>query len=169
MNLYCQYVRPHLEFSTPAWSPWLVADIEVLERAQKKAVGMVWGLKGKTYAEKCDELNIDQLTIRRQIADLVQVYKYVHSNNQDAANELFERVTERNIQTRQSSDPLNFKPVRARLEVRKYSFASRVVQHWNSLSPETKRIGTVHQFKQALKNIYRRPVGGVAAELHEIG
>jgi hypothetical protein len=32
LQLYKQYVRPHLEFSTPAWAPWLQSDIQVLEK-----------------------------------------------------------------------------------------------------------------------------------------
>ncbi len=35
IKLYKQYVRPHLEFSTQAWSPWSVADKECLEKVQK--------------------------------------------------------------------------------------------------------------------------------------
>ena len=30
IQLYKQYVRPHLEFAVPAWSPWSVGDKEVL-------------------------------------------------------------------------------------------------------------------------------------------
>jgi hypothetical protein len=32
---YVQYVRPHMEFAVPAWSPWLEGDKEVLEKVQK--------------------------------------------------------------------------------------------------------------------------------------
>jgi hypothetical protein len=38
IRLYQQYVRPHLEFSTPVWSPWLLSDIQALERVQERAV-----------------------------------------------------------------------------------------------------------------------------------
>ena len=38
-KLYMQYVRPHLEFAAPAWSPWLQEDKEILEKVQKKAIG----------------------------------------------------------------------------------------------------------------------------------
>jgi hypothetical protein len=31
VKLYVTYVRPHLEFCTPAWSPWTRADIDCLE------------------------------------------------------------------------------------------------------------------------------------------
>ena len=42
------YVRLHLEFASPAWSPWLEADKEVLEKAQRREVNMIFGLKAKT-------------------------------------------------------------------------------------------------------------------------
>jgi ribonucleases P/MRP protein subunit RPP40 len=43
-KLYMRYVRPHLEFSSIAWSPWLQKDIELLERVQKRALNMVNGI-----------------------------------------------------------------------------------------------------------------------------
>ena len=32
INLYKLYVRPHLEFSVPAWCPWSVGDKETIEK-----------------------------------------------------------------------------------------------------------------------------------------
>ena len=58
MRLYKQYVRPHLEFATAAWSPWTVADKAVLEEVQIKAVKMVAGIRGTTYEEKLAELGL---------------------------------------------------------------------------------------------------------------
>ncbi len=52
LRLYKQYVRPHLEFASPAWSPWLQGDIDTLEKVQAKTVKMVAGLKGETYQGK---------------------------------------------------------------------------------------------------------------------
>ncbi len=52
LRLYKQYVRPHLEYASPAWSQWLEADKEVLEKIQKRAVNMVSGLKASTYERK---------------------------------------------------------------------------------------------------------------------
>ncbi len=56
LRLFKQYVRPHLEFVSPAWSPWLEADKEVLEKVQRRAVNMISGLKATTYEEKLREL-----------------------------------------------------------------------------------------------------------------
>ena len=56
MRLHVQYVRPHLEFSTPAWAPWAEGDKNVLEKVQRKAVGMVSCLRSKVYEERLKEL-----------------------------------------------------------------------------------------------------------------
>ena len=82
-KLYIQYVRPHLEFAAPAWSPWLQEDKNKLERIQRKAVGMISGLKGGSYEEKCKELNIDTLEVRRERQDLLEAYRVVHSEVQE--------------------------------------------------------------------------------------
>ena len=61
VRLYQQYVRPHLEFSTQAWSPWTDADKSVLEKVQRRAVGMVSGLKETTYKARVKELGLQSL------------------------------------------------------------------------------------------------------------
>jgi ribonuclease P/MRP protein subunit RPP40 len=70
VRLYIQYVRPHLEFAAPAWSPWNSGDQGELDQVQQKAVRMVSGLKGTTYEERCEELGIQTLKERRQKQDL---------------------------------------------------------------------------------------------------
>ncbi len=47
----------------PAWrSPWLMGDIEVLERVyRKKAAKMVSGLKSKENADTCAELGLETM------------------------------------------------------------------------------------------------------------
>jgi len=52
IQLYAQYVRPHLEFASLAWSPWTQADINTL--VQQRAVMVVYGLTGVTYCMKTD-------------------------------------------------------------------------------------------------------------------
>ncbi len=69
---YWAYVRPHLEFAVPAWSPWQEGDKEVLEKVQKRAVKMISGLEGKTYEERLKEVGLLTLEERRHQADMVQ-------------------------------------------------------------------------------------------------
>ena len=58
LQLYKQFVRCHLEFAIPAWSPWSAGDIEVLERVQKRAVSMIKGLQSRAYEDKLTENSV---------------------------------------------------------------------------------------------------------------
>jgi hypothetical protein len=53
LRLYKQYVRPHLEFSTPAWAPWTEADRNCLEKVQQRAIKMELPREGtaKSYQD----------------------------------------------------------------------------------------------------------------------
>ena len=52
--------------------PWLVQDIEVLEKVQRRAVNMIVGLTGRTYEDKLSEVNLTSLSDRRIKFDPVQ-------------------------------------------------------------------------------------------------
>jgi ribonuclease P/MRP protein subunit RPP40 len=78
LRLYKQYVRPHLEFSTPAWAPWTEGDRNCLEKVQQRAIKMVFGLKSNIYEERLRELNMPTLLERRHQADMVMVHKILH-------------------------------------------------------------------------------------------
>ncbi len=149
IRLYKQYVRPHLEFSTPAWSPWLKGDIDVLESVQRKAVKMVAGLKGVSYEEKCKELNLDSLEKRRWDQDLKQTFKILRGTDKLDPDKLF-KFRQENQHTRSSQDLLYLCGQRSRLDIRSNVFSQRVVNGWNSISYESKSKG-IGKFKTALK------------------
>ncbi len=57
-------MRPHLEFAVQAWNPWTQQDMKCYKRVQKKAVGMVSGLRETIYEEKVEELGLTTLKER---------------------------------------------------------------------------------------------------------
>jgi len=73
--LYKTYNRPHMEYCIQAWSPHLVKDTETLEKVQRRAMKCVTGMKGRTYEQRLQLLNITTLEKRRQRGDLIEVYK----------------------------------------------------------------------------------------------
>ena len=89
LRLYKQYVRPHLEFASQAWSPWLSSDINIIEKVQEKALGMVSGLKNKEYSERCREVGLDSLQTRRERHNILQVFKIMHGIDKVAPEALF--------------------------------------------------------------------------------
>jgi hypothetical protein len=78
LQLYKQYERPQLEFAVQAWSPWLQADKEVLEKVQRRAVNMASGLRSREYEDQLPELGLTTLEERRHQADMLQMYKIMN-------------------------------------------------------------------------------------------
>jgi hypothetical protein len=150
VKLYKQYVRPHLEFSSPAWSPWLQGDKETLEKVQEKAVKMVAGLRGTTYQERCTELGLESLEARRSRQDMAMVHKFL---TEMTGTDLFKRTAaQTRIGTRQAAGGFRLAVQFARTDPRKYSFAVRTVESWNKLPEDVKTAPSEKAFNYKLKN-----------------
>ena len=148
LGLYKTFVRPHLECSVQAWSPWLVRDIEAIERVQKRAVKMVTGLDGLSYEEKLKRVGLQSLYDRRIRGDVIQVWKYIHCYPYTLDDTLLLFVRDHcSRTTRHSSKPLDLVKPRARLDVRKHSFAVRCVDRWNALPARIQNIDDLVNFE----------------------
>jgi hypothetical protein len=153
VKLYKQYARPHLEFSTWAWSPWTVSEIECLEKVQQRAVNMVSGLAGTSYEEKLQDAGLLSLEERRHQADMHLMHKIMHRDGGLEANAWFERASSAAHTTMSGADPFNVKVKSGCLEVRRNFYSMRVITDWNRIPTETKsRPGTSH-FKAEYRRI----------------
>jgi hypothetical protein len=102
MQLYKQYVRPHLEFAVQAWSLWLQADIDVLEKVQKWAVSMVSRLISRHYEARLKELGLTMPAERmRRQADPLNV-RPNHGRLEIRCNAFSVRAGPRNTQAADS-------------------------------------------------------------------
>ena len=152
--LYKQFVRCHLEFAIPAWSPWLVQDIEILEWVQKRAVNFIVGLSGRTYEDKLRELKITSLAERRKKFDMVQTFKILNGHDRVDSSIWFKTVGDNaNRLTRNTAYRNNLVATRSRTDIRKNFFSNRVVNLWNSLPTDVKDARTVKLFKARLEKI----------------
>ena len=158
-RLYKQYVRPHLEFASPAWSPWLEADIKTLEEVQKRAVRMVSGLESNVYEDRLRELGLTTLEERRHQADMAQVYKIL--TGKDRTSQLFEMAASSERATRAATGPLNIRVPTSRLEIRRNFFTNRVPVKWNQVPATIKQSATVDGFKSQYQ-AHRRALLGTA-------
>ncbi len=77
-RLYTTYIRPHLEFAAPAWSPHMRADFDRLERVQRRATKVMHDLKRFDYSTRLVKLNLSTLEERRKRGDLIQFFKLVN-------------------------------------------------------------------------------------------
>jgi hypothetical protein len=103
VQLYKQYVRPHLDFAVQAWSPWLQADIKALERVQQRAVKMVSGLRSQDYTERLKELRLTTLEERRHQADMLHMYKLCSGKLGQSKEEWFSTPPEGAAWTRRNA------------------------------------------------------------------
>ena len=156
VQLYKQYVRPHLEFAVPAWCPWLQGDVQAIEKVQERAVRMVAGLSSTTYKARLEELGLPSLETRRVHYDLAQVYKIIRRKDDvdpatwfDLIGPAPERVT------RHTHDPENIRRPAPNSDIRRHFFSARVVDLWNSLPSEVKKSKTVATFKSSIEKIVK--------------
>ena len=58
---------PLLEYASPSWDPYLVEDIDALEKVQKRAVRFMSELKGiVSISDETHKLGLDTLECRRK-------------------------------------------------------------------------------------------------------
>jgi hypothetical protein len=151
MRLYKQYGRPHLVFASPAWSPWLQGDKDVLEKVQEKAVKMVSILKTTTYLERCDKLKLETLEKKRLDQDMALVYKLANEKIFSSSKILKFVGGNTQMATRMTAVLKNLVTQHAGAELRKASFALRVKDKWNQLSAEQKNACNSTVFRRMRK------------------
>ena len=151
LTLYKALIRTHLDYGNLIFYPTTKKYKQVLENAQRRATRLVPELRGLSYKERLEKLNLSTLEYRRKRFDLIQVFKIIHGLD-DIDMNLFFTFTENN-QLRGHNLKLN-KP-RANKSVRLNSFALRNIPVWNSLTEEIVNSKTVLEFKTKLDKFWK--------------
>ena len=152
-TLYVSLVRPHLEYASEIWNPHLIGDIQVLEKVQKRATKLVPDLRQLTYSDRLPALNLPSLLYRRRRMHMITVFKIVHGLEGVPFDNFF---TFHNTITRGNGYKL-FKHF-CHLNVRKFSFAQRIIDDWNQLPTFLIESPDILTFKTKLEifwNAYR--------------
>jgi len=148
--LYKSLVRPILEYAAPVWSPYLVKDIVLLEKVQRRASRLALGQKRgeMQYEERCTILKWSPLDKRRLYFSLLECYKFVFSLNNLVFQDFFELASKR---TRSNHNfKLQFKG--SNCNCYKYSFFVRIVKEWNDLPECVVEAGNFGSFKRSLRS-----------------
>ncbi|CAH1266934.1 Hypp3636 [Branchiostoma lanceolatum] len=67
LAVYTCYVRPHLEYAAPVWSPGLTStQAKQLENIQRRACRTILGKHYNSYPEACTQLNLPSLVSRHE-------------------------------------------------------------------------------------------------------
>ena len=154
-TLYKSLVRPHLEYSTAAWSPHYVKDREMLERVQRRFTRMVPGLGELEYGERLGVLGLMTLEERRNRSDMVEMYKVLKGLSAIPRETFFEL----NGSGRTRGNSLKIVKKVIQTDIRKFFFSQRVINRWNALDERVVAAETVDAFKKRLHEDCEKKMG----------
>ena len=149
LPLYKQLVRPHLEYATCAWEPYLKRNVELFEKVQRRVTKCINSMTNLSYEQRLSSLQLESLSSRRDMNDLIMVFKIVKNFSALSSKCFF---TYNSNCTRGHKYKL-YKPS-VRTDCRKFSFCNRVIDLWNNLPPNIVECTTLQCFKKSLKKFY---------------
>lgn len=89
-KLYNSYVRPHIEYCGPSWSPYYAQDLDILERVQRRGTKLIPGIRELEYEDRFRELDMFSVNRRFLRGDMIYMYKMSMDVDNTMWNELFE-------------------------------------------------------------------------------
>ena len=160
MLLYTAMIRPHLEYASCVWSPYLKRDQDAIERVQRRATKIVPGISHLSYTERLQFLNLPTLKYRRERADLIETFRIMNQQHElnlhcrcsKCPNKEMLQMSH-NTHTRGHSKKLLVQESTGR---RSNFLSSRVITDWNNLEETTVSATTVEQFKRLLQEDWAR-------------
>ena len=147
---YLSLVRPHLEYATAAWDPYMAKDIQQLERVQRRTARFV--KKDYRYTTNVtglfDDLGWFPLFERRKHSCLTVFHKAL--NNLSAFS--LDHLSVSSLHTRASNEN-KYVSLPVRTDVFKYSFYPRTITDWNFLPLAVCLLQSTQSFHGALQNL----------------
>ena len=143
LKLYKAFVRPHVEYANVIWSPYLKRQSIAIEKIQRRATKILSECRDMTYGDRLRFLRLHSLKGRRIRGDLIQTFKILNEIEDVNTNTFF--AFDQSNRTRNFKGKIFIKYCRTNR--RKFSFAHRVANNWNSLPTNIKFAPSVNSFK----------------------
>lgn len=154
---YATYVRPHLDYCLQAVCPYMVQDIQRLEKVQRRATKLVRELKSLPYQGRLLKLDLLSISDRLLWGHLIEVYKIVMGRVDIDPRQFFE--LQEGSSTR--GHHLKLKKRRAANHCRNQVFANLVITPWNELPEHVVSAPSVNSFKRRLAHYWATNVSPI--------
>ena len=140
--IYTTYIRPHLEFASSVWNPFLQKDINTLEKVQRRATRIPYNLKNLDYESRCKFLGLTSLHDRRTRGDLIQQFKIIHG-----FDKLNWHIIPQVSNNRRTDRTKLVRELNPNSRPRYNFFNNRIVGPWNSLPHHIVNARSINSFK----------------------
>ena len=147
-RLYTSYVRPHLEYANPVWSPHLKKLSKMIENVQDRATKLVDGMKNINYADRLKKLDLPTLQYRRERGDMIEVWKHFHTYDKATLSSNFRPIPRES--RRHNFQLVRIIPKDGIRGKQRNSFYFRVPNTWNELPQHVVNAKTINSFKNRL-------------------
>ena len=128
------------------WSVQYRRDTDLLERIQRRATEMTWGMECLSCVDRLRERGLFSLEKKRVWGDLIAACQYLKGSYRKEGDRLFSRA----CSDRTRRNDFQLKKGRFRLYIRKKYFTARVMRHWNRLPRDVVDAPSLETFKARL-------------------
>ena len=137
-----------LECSGQVWSPQTKRNVSLLESVQRSMTRYILNLHDISYTERSFNLNILPLSYRREIADLLFIFKQLHGvSNVNYNDEITFTVS--------NNDCVTLRRSHVRTESYLSMYFNRIVHLWNVLPESTRSCLNFTSFKASVTKFYQ--------------
>ena len=147
LRLYKAFIRPHLEYATQVWDPYLIKDIELLERTQRFALRVCCKNLSASYCDLLETYQVSRLSDRRRIAKLCHLYKIIYGQLDCEMAPITHRTLNYSIRR---SNPVQIQTLFAQTSHFQFSFYPHSISLWNSLPLNNDSLLSLSVFKYSL-------------------
>ena len=152
--LYCALVRPKLEYASSVWSPYTIKNRLLIENVQRRATKFILNYPDNmSYVDRLQKTNLRPLDFRRDISDLILLFKSKHHLITIDINKHL--CTYNPGYQSRNYDENNFHLIiKHNQEYFQNSYFIRSAKLWNSLPTEIKKSSSLCSLKTRLNNLY---------------
>lgn len=151
IRLYKALCLSILDYCSPVWSPQVKLYIKKVEAVQRSMSKFLLNNFDISYSQRCNDLRILPLSFRREINDLLFIFKCMYGNFNVDFNEFCVREPSTNLR---SSNGILLSLNLVRTETFMHSYFNRVVHLWNILPLSIRSCTSLTSFKQLLTEFY---------------
>ena len=149
LQLYISFIRPHLECCSAVWDPYLIKDVELLEKTQKFGLKVCLKNWSSDYSDLLSTARIPTLSLRRSQARLSHMFKIMHEQT-DFPDVPIDRRTFH--YSSRSDNSMAIKPFQCRSSQFLHSFFPRTATQWNTLPASVVSQNSIPSFKHSITN-----------------